>query len=405
MRSILAILAAILMAAALSPAQTFQVLHTFTGQGDGSNPYAGLVMDRSGRLYGTENGVGSNPVFRLALQGSSWVISPLHYYADSYGKLMFGPDGNLYGTTFYGGRGSCNGATCGLVFKLQPPIAACRSFLCPWTETVLYEFAGAPDGGNPYSEVTFDAAGNLYGTTGYGGTGPCDSGEGCGTVYELTPSQGGWTETVLHRFQGGNDGQEPQAGLIFDRAGNLYGTTINGGSSADDGIIFELTPSAGGWTETILHVFQGSDGAIPEATMISDRSGNLYGPTAGGGAHNGGTVFELSNPGNWSYSILYSLADDIPLGSVAFDAAGNLYGTTAQGGADQSGSVFKLAPSNGGWTYTLVHSFNFGDGGGAQPTSGVVFDPAGNLYGTTSDGGGFFTVCDSGCGTVYEITP
>ncbi len=385
-------------------AQTFRVLHTFSGRGDGGNPYAGLTIDRSGKLYGTTNGAGLNPAFRVGYNGAGWTLSPLKTVGGSEAPLVFGPDGSLYGTTFHGGRGDCDEGTCGVVFKLQPTLSVCRSFVCPWTETVLYSFAGQGDGGNPGGEVVFDAAGNIYGTTAYGGTGACDFGQGCGAVYKLTPSQSGWTESILYNFQGGSDGQLPSAGLIFDTSGNLYGTTANGGDGGR-GTIFKLTPSDGGWTETILHRFQGSDGAVPFCTLVADASGNLYGTTAGGGANNGGAVFELANPGNWTYSLLHSFADDIPLGSVAFDSVWNIYGTTTQGGANQSGSVYKLTPSGGGWTAVTVHSFSFDDGGGAQPTSGVVFDSAGNFYGTTSDGGGFFETCDLGCGTVYEITP
>ncbi|MGA2370464.1 MAG: choice-of-anchor tandem repeat GloVer-containing protein [Candidatus Korobacteraceae bacterium] len=407
----IAVATLLIVIATQAQAQTFSVLHTFTGGGDGANPYASLVMGGEGRFYGTTGG-GYGSVFKLARSGSGWVLSPVYdfsYPVNSgdvlYGPVTFGPDGNLYGTTLDGGQGDCNeGSGCGTVFKLQPPASVCKSFLCPWTETVLYRFQGPPDGGNPYSGVVFDQAGNIYGTTAYGGNGGCDFGAGCGAVYKLTPSGNGWTESIIHNFVAGTDGQLPAGGLIFDRAGNLYGTTVNGGT-AGKGIIYQLTPSGSGWTETILHTFLGSDGAVPYDTLISDQEGNLYGTTIAGGATNGGTVFELSNPGSWTYNLLYSFSDDGPYASPVFDTAGNLYGTTTQGGANGSGSVFKLTPSNGVWTHTVLHSFSFDDGGGAQPLGGVTLDSSGNIYGTTSDGGGFFTVCDIGCGTVWEITP
>ncbi|MFZ0314854.1 MAG: choice-of-anchor tandem repeat GloVer-containing protein [Candidatus Korobacteraceae bacterium] len=409
--AVIAGLLLVLLTVVAVPAQTFRVLHTFTGQGDGANPVASLVMGGEGRFYGTTSG-GYGSVFKLALSASGGVLSPLHDFSYPvnggdvlYGPVTFGPDGNLYGTALDGGQGDCNeGGGCGTVFKLQPPASVCKSFLCPWTETVLYRFQGPPDGGNPYSGVLFDQAGNMYGTTAYGGNGGCDFGAGCGAVYKLTPSGGGWTESIIHNFVAGADGQLPAGGLIFDRAGNLYGTTANGGPTGI-GIIYQLTPSGSGWTETILHTFQGADGAVPYDTLISDQEGNLYGTSIAGGATNGGTVFELSHPGSWTYNLLHSFADDGPYAGVVFDTAGNLYGATTQGGANGSGSVFKLTPSNGVWTETVLHSFSFGDGDGAQPLGGVTLDSNGNIYGTASDGGGFFTVCDIGCGTVWEITP
>jgi hypothetical protein len=255
----LLILLILLATAIAAQAQTFQVLHTFTG-GDGVGPDAGLTMDRSGRLYGTVNGGTGNfgSVFRMAESGSGWVLNPLHQFvpplANGDGpdvKAIFGPDGNLYSATAIGGdeQADCenDGQGCGVVFKLQPPATACVSFLCPWTETVLYQFTGQPDGDSPGSEVIFDAAGNLYGTTGSGGTGDCSNGGdpnyGCGTVYELSPSGSGWTEKVIYSFQGANDGYSPSGGLIFDATGNLYG--VAEGGSGSKGVVYELSPSNG----------------------------------------------------------------------------------------------------------------------------------------------------------------
>ncbi len=392
-------------------AQTFTVLHAFTGGTDGANPFAGVTFDRGGKLYGTTS-IGYGSVFKLVSSGSGWVLTPVWNFtatiangAIPYSKVVFGPDGAVYGTTYEGGQGGCfDGGGCGTVFKLQPPATACRSAMCPWTETVIYRFTGGADGGNPYSEVVFDSAGNLYGTTTAGGlnSGGCD--HGCGVVYEMTLSGGTWTETTLHLFRGGNDGQEPEGGLIFDHAGNLYGTTASGGSLSA-GIVFELSPNGNGWRETILHTFQGSDGAVPFATMTADQAGNLYGTTVAGGTTNGGTVFELTNPGTWNYNLLHSFNDDLPYGGLAFDSAGNLYGTTYQGGTYGNGTVFKMTPSGGGWSESVIHSFNPADGEGALPMSGVTFDGAGNMYGTTFGGGSFGGSCYGGCGVVYEITP
>lgn len=225
-------------------------------------------------------------------------------------------------------------------------------------------------------------------------------------MYKLTPSSGGWTETLLYSFQGGSDGEGPEGGLIFDASGNLYGSTAGGGS-ASCGTIFELSPSDGGWTETILHTFQCSDGAGPWGNLITDQSGNLYGVTTGGGANNGGVVYELSQPGSWTYNLLYGSFPDnsAPAGTLAFDGAGNLYGTTRAGGAFGDGTAYKLTPSNGSWTETDLHDFQTTDG--VLPNGGLVVDSAGNLYGTAEAGGiGFDGPCYAiGCGTVWEITP
>jgi uncharacterized repeat protein (TIGR03803 family) len=395
-----------------APAQTFQVLHTFAGAGDGANPTSGLTLDRAGRFYGQTSdslsGGGFGSIFKLGLSGSGWVLSPLlHFTGRSSGfepsNLVFGPDGSLYGITYTGGQGNCSGGEgCGLVFKLQPPASACVSFICPWTETVLYRFTGENDGGNPNSEVVFDPAGNLYGVTQYGGTGSCQ-GLSCGVVYKLTPSGSGWTETVIHNFAGGNDGYWPASGLILDAAGNLYGTALEGGGGGN-GVLYELSAS-NGWTETILHTFQQSDGCFPSGTLIADRSGNLYGLTFACGPYDGGTAYELSQPGNWTYKLLYSFpSQSEPEGSLVFDNAGNLYGTTYEGGAYNYGTAFNLTPSNGGWVETDLHDFS--DTDGEYQNGSLVIDASGNLYGTANQGGDLAGACYIfGCGTVWEITP
>ncbi|MFZ0319190.1 MAG: choice-of-anchor tandem repeat GloVer-containing protein [Candidatus Sulfotelmatobacter sp.] len=231
------------------------------------------------------------------------------------------------------------------------------------TEDLLFSFTGSGEHGSaPVGGLIFDAAGNLYGTTILGGEGVCGS-EGCGTAFELMPNAGGgWTQKVLHSFHdNGKDGLYPVTSLIFDATGNLYGTTENGGSHAA-GTVFELTPGTGGnWTEKILHNFgAGSDGTAPEAALIFDAAGNLYGTTSGGGAHVSGTVFELSpTTTGWTEKILHSFAGypkdgDIPAAGLIFDAAGNLYGTTFNGGKHSNcpygdcGTVFELTPATGG---------------------------------------------------------
>lgn len=415
------VVATTIVAVPEAQAQTFQVLHTFTG-GDGIGPDAGLTMDRAGRLYGTVNGGTGNDgsVFRMAESGSGWVLTPLHQFVRPLtngngpdAKVIFGPDGNLYSTTAIGGdeQADCvnDGQGCGLVFKLQPPATACVSFLCPWTETVLYRFTGQPDGDLP-GEVIFDAAGNLYGTTSSGGTGDCsnngDPNYGCGTVYELSPSGSGWTEKVIYSFQDGDDGQSPVGGLIFDAAGNLYG--VAQGGSGGKGVVYELSPSNGVWTEKTVHAFQGSDGDGPWGMLVADPSGNLYGLTSTGGAYNFGTVFELTKPGTWNFQLLYSFSGSTtgtyPQGGLARDNAGNLYGTTYSGGTYDYGVAFKLSFSNGNWIESALHDFTVSDG--IDLTGQLLIDSSGNIYGTAQEGGDSSDCYPSlGCGTVWEISP
>jgi uncharacterized repeat protein (TIGR03803 family) len=401
----LAIVFLLIIAATPSAQAQFTVLHEFTNGPDGGEPAAGLSMDRAGNFYGTAstggntsgicsylpNPIGCGTVFKLSRKASGWVFTILYTFSGPDGahpqaRVIIGPDGTLYGTTYGGGSGDCNGYGCGTVFNLRPPASACKSALCPWTETVLYSFQGFTDGVEPtFAELVFDAAGNLYGTTPHGGQG--DN----GTVYKLTPSNGGWTETVLYRFQGGDDGARPYAGVVFDHAGNLWGTTALGGTY-NNGTIYQLVPSGGGWTESVVYKFHGlSDGANPYAGLILGQYDNFYGATYG---YNGTTpkVYELSPyNGGWMFTTLYSFgADQGIIGKLAMDAAGNLYGTNYYDVPE----VFRLSPSNGGWTLTGSWS-----GVGEAPSGNVIFDSSGNLYTTASNGGG------GEVGLVFEITP
>lgn len=274
-------------------------------------------------------------------------------------------------------------------------------------EKVLHRFRGT-DGANPYAGLIFDADGNLYGTTVYGGSSDCSG--GCGTVFELTQKAGGdWIVKVLHRFNG-RDGASPQASLVFDAKGNLYGTTLSGGAY-HVGTVFELTPTeSGGWKEKILHSFNGKDGFFPYSNLIFDTSGNLYGTTYYGGRNGYGTVFELTPDagGGWKEKILHSFYGNgkdgfFPYASLIFDNSGNLYGTTSQGGSHGGGTAFELIPEpDGGWREKILHSFDFNYEDGFYPTAGLIFDLAGNLYGTTRSGGR--SICETGCGTVFELT-
>lgn len=312
--------------------------------------------------------------------------------------------GNLYGTTFYSGDYGM-----GMVYELTPTSTG-------WQKTILHSFnVDGVDGFFPTGGVIFDSAGNLYGTTEFGGSGSCSVGFGCGTIFKLSPNgNGGWTETILHQFKG-TDGWQAHAGLVFDSAGNLYGTTANGGTFAE-GTVYELVPANNGtWDlKTLYHFSGGLDGSVPWGGLILDSAGNLYGMTNQGGGviapcHYGcGTVFELIRPNGsagWTEKILHNftrVADGhYPYGSLLMDASGNLYGAAASGGGSaDKGIIFELMPSaSGQWNEKLLHNFNKGYWDGAGPSANLIFDFAGNLYSTTLSGGA------ENEGTVFELTP
>jgi uncharacterized repeat protein (TIGR03803 family) len=394
-------------------------LYSFNFNGaDGADPeFANLVFDKAGNLYGTTYPGGiydSGAAFELKPNGKGqWTEQILYSFGggtnagDSATGMIFDSHGNLYGASSTGGIFG----DWGTVFELSPRQGG------EWTQKVLYSFNfNGTDGYYPFGSPVFDASGNLYGTTSVGGQ------ENLGIVYQLKPNgSGGWTETILHSFvENGTDGFEPYSGLTIDSAGNLYGTTAAGGSSGV-GTIFELSPDGqGGWTEQVLYAFnpQNSDGYIPfGGNLIFDAAHNLYGTTQYGGVNGGGTVFQLTPHKNesWTERVLYSFcaqtncADGIyPRGTLVFNAQGDLYGTTISGGAYQSesgtssGTLFKLTPTHGGnWTETVLHSFNSNSGDGSYPEGGLIFDASGtNLFGTTYYGGSTYNA-----GTVFEITP
>ena len=383
--------------------QTYTVIHNFTGGQDGGQPAAGPTLDASGNLYGTtfsggnksDCASGCGAVYKLTHHSSSWVLSPLYSFTGAgdgalpeYGAVTLGPDSAPYDTTSSGALDES-----GTIFNVRPRATACpppsalgrripftslapattvsslsaarsstrqaistaqRTSVAPlewepfskrrapgkWTESVIYNFAGSSDGANPVAGLTFDSAGDLYGTTYSGGA------NGWGTVFKLSPSGSGWTKTVIYNFQNANDGRAPTGGVIFDQVGNLYGGTVFGGANSG-GVVYELSPSGGNWTLTTLYSFSGVAG---------------------------------------------------PYNNLTFDASGNLYGTTYRDGADLAGSVFKLTQSGGNWTFTDLHDFTDANDGG-YPTSSVAVDAHGDVYGTASSGG---TI---GQGVVFEITP
>ena len=420
------VLALAVMLTLAAQAQTFKVLYNFTGSRDGGWPDAGLTMDQAGNLYGTTN-AGGNPgcgynlgcgtVFKLSHKGSGWVLTSLHSFQAEPGndegaypaaRVIFGPDGTLYGTTSGGGNYNCaNG--CGTVFNLKPPPRACTAALCPWTETVLYRFTGGGDGAVPVGDLIFDRGGNLYGAANIGGVGGCAGRNGCGVIYELTPSKGAWRETVLYSFTGGSAGCWPNGGVIFDQGGNLYGVTAACGALGQ-GTVYQLTPSGSDdWTENTLFDFQGEYGTSAIGSLVFDVYGNLFGATQNDTINQPwypGTLFEIAVSNNhWTLEYHYDFSRQFPHAGVTMDAAGNLYGEADGDRSDNYGEVYQLTPQNGGWSFRTLHTFPIGGDGqpgpdGGSPDGPVVIDSSGNIYGTCSVGG----AGRGEWGTVWEIT-
>lgn len=386
-------------------AQTLTVLHNFTGGRDGSRPQAGLTL-RGQTLYGTASSGGDGgfcqgtcgTAFKLTYKGSGWVFSPLYEFQGGEGqstdgsnpiaRVVFGPNGSLYGTT----TGLTDNGT---VYNLMPPATPPVSALQTWNHTVLHRFSGS-DGDSPqWGDLVFDQAGRMYGTTEFGGSGAE------GTVYRLVQSQGTWTESVIYSFADeGGSGILPESGVVLDSSGNLYGTTYGGGNGW--GTVYELSLVGSTWVRSDLYTFQGStDGIAPYSGVVFDQQGNLYGATTAGGAHDGGTVFQLApSNGGWTFSLLYSFSGNGggPVNNLVMDAAGNLYGTTSADGAHGLGSVFELSRDGGSWSYNDLHDFT-GGSDGSNPNGVVTLDINGNLYGTAWGGGA------DNKGVVWEITP
>lgn len=404
------------LCATADSAPTEKVIHSFSGPPLGELPNAGLIFDSTGHLYGTTTrggtggacSSGCGTAFRLVRgAGGTWTETVLHSFDLSDGAypeypLVFDLLGNLYSTTEVGGG-------LGEAFGLLKTSSGFQL-------DVLHKFQGGRDGQQPRAPLAVDAHGNLFGTTVGGGSGGSGGG---GIVFELARQQNGsWKESIIHRFTSTSDGANPQAGLLIDGAGNLYGTTVYGGNPACTqgcGTVFELSPAPrGAWKEKLLHLFTGQDGAHPVAGLNEDGSGNLFGSAgqgAGGGCFAGcGSIIELSplTGGGWKTTVLHVFQTTDgggPSGAMAFDPAGNLYGSTVIGGnvnacpqQDGCGVVFKLAPgSHGTWTYSVLHKFNNG-ADGILP-NGIVRGGGGNLFGTTIGGGAF------SLGTVFEVTP
>jgi len=404
------VIVAITMLGARAVAQQEVVLHNFGANSkDGIGPTGTLISDSAGNLYGTTTAggaYGGGTVFEfMPKTGGGWTQKVLHNFNPNsvdgqapLDGLIFDASGNLYGTTEFGGP-----ADQGTVFELLPQTGG------GWAEKQLHTFSYLNnDGVNPFAGLVLDGTGNLYGMTPFGGTDAQ-----CGTVFELTPRAGGiWAETLLLNFSGAK-GCTPFGGLTLDTAGNLYGTTLTGGPHGSTyGVVFELTPQAGGgWAETVLNNFNntGTDCCYPYSALTFDSAGNLYGATEGnfstGIVGTGGTVFELkpTTGGTWIERVLYTFSDNgdyDPVAGVIFDPSGNLYGTTYNGGAYGYGAVYELRPTTGGrWTEKVLHSFNANGTDGQYPYAGLILDSSGNLYGTTFEGGLY------GGGVLFAIKP
>lgn len=405
------------------------------------------VIERDGVLYGAITAPGA-ALFRLtppSSPGGAWTERVLYSFTGSYGpylprgRVVMANDGAIYGATLYGGSGTCAPYGCGTAFQVSPPPSSGGT----WTGTMLHNFTGdyvicdpicpPPDGQYPEGGLTAGPGGVYYGTTQSAGPSPA----GAGMVFELTPpaSPGGsWTETVLYSFTAMNgDGAFPQAGLVMDKNGSLYGTTVAGGGSSQCGAggcgtVFRLTPPAtkgGAWTEAVLYAFNGGpgDGSAPDADLTFGKNGVLYGTTYSGGSGTCparpsalagcGTVFQLTPPrsagGTWTETVLYSFRGGAlgknPDAGVTMGKNGELYGTTYYGGGSAAcksgcGTLFRLTPpaaAGGTWRQTVLHKFTGADG--AYPAADLLRGANGAFYGTTLQGG------PANAGTVFELIP
>jgi uncharacterized repeat protein (TIGR03803 family) len=402
---------------ATTQAQTFSVIYRFTGGTDGGGPYGPLAFDQFGNIYGiTFQGAdagcygGCGAVFELTHGSGGWTESTVHDFTGGtdggapLGGLIFDSVGNLYGTTQVGGIACGHEFGCGVAFEMTKGSGG-------WNESVLYSFRTI-DGYYPGAGLTFDKGAHLYGTTPNGG-----SGDGGGTVFELSQGKDGWKDNTLHSFSGVHDGSEPPPGaVILDAAGNLYGTTSGGGGQFQNGTVYELV--SGSRKERILYGFRcGSDGCNPFGGLVFGKSENAYGTTRNGGISDQGTVFKIARTsrGKWKESVIYRFKGGSdgtqPFSTLLFDNTGNLYGTTYSGGDPSCsppvgcGTVFKLTPASGGrWKETVLYRFKGGGDGFGPAYGSLALDSKGNLYGTAALGGN--AGCGNfGCGVVFEITP
>lgn len=408
----------LLAASGASFAATETVLYAFKGGADGGTPYAAPTLGADGNLYGTTlvgGAGGAGAIYELIHSAKGrWTEKVLYSFTGgsdggwAYGGVILDAQGNIYGGTRSGG--GPNG--CGVVYELNPDKHG------QWTEKVLYSF---PDHegceGGPMGALTFDGIGNLYGPA--VGDSPCGGYHYYGIVFELRRTGSGWKERDLHDFCG-SDGDGPAYGqLVFDSAGNLFGASGFGGSGGL-GTVFELSPAAHRrWTFSTIHAFTQSEGGIADGGLMVDAAGHLHGATAGGGPQELGSVYEFSpsGPGRWIESAAHVFngppdgAD--PYQNPVSDSNGNLFGTTYSGGDvadcyDACGTIYELVPQEGGgWNESVVYNFGILSGGadGYQPVAGLTSDGKGHFFGTTTKGGAVTGMRPCDCGVVYEFTP
>ena len=361
-----------------------------------------LETDSAGNIYGTTvlgGDFGSGTVFMLSPTPIGWIHTVLYSFTsgadggEPYKGVTIDREGSLYGTTVTGGSGICEGG-CGVVYKLTNSGGT-------WTQAVIHAFTGGDDGSGPGARVTLDPSGDVYGMAPTGGA------DGLGTIYKLHQGHNGtWSLTVIHAFTGGADGATGSAGRMVLRQGRLFGAATAGGIYGS-GVVFEVRPrgNSGHWNFRTIYSFRGQpDGSFPYGALLFDRAGNIYGTTYYGGANGIGSVYQLSPQpiGEWNENVLYSFQEgsdgNSPIGNLVADRVGDLYGTTSEG-AMGSGAIFKLSPSgNGQWIETVVHVFQ-GPPDGAFPYNGMVVDRFGNFYGATVHGG------DHDDGAVYKFSP
>ena len=390
-------------------ATTTDVIFSFEEE-EGEYADTDLETDSAGNIYGTTvlgGEFGGGTVFQLSPTRTGWNHTVLYSFTggadggEPYKGVTIDPGGysatdvsvgnSLYGTAVTGGSGSCEGG-CGVVYKLTKSNGT-------WNQTVIYAFTGGADGSGPGARVTVDRSGDVYGMTPTGGT------YGVGTIYKLHPHAGSYTFQVIHTFTGGNDGATGSAGRMLLQHGRLFGAATAGGMYGS-GVVFELTPTAvGEWDFRTLYSFHGQpDGSFPYGALLRVGSGKIYGTTYYGGKNGIGSIYELSPRlvGEWDGRVIYSFQTgsdgNSPISNLVHDAAGNLYGTTSEGGLG-TGTIFKLTPIGGGqWTESVVHPFA-GPPDGGFSYNGMVVDRFGNFYGATVHGG----TDDDGC--VYKFTP
>jgi hypothetical protein len=437
------------------------VIYQFQGGTDGQTPVGAVVFDKEGDLYGATTDGGADNCSPMAACGTVFELTPPQKAGDPWtetvlyvfkgakygdgdlpaGGLLIDESGNLYGTTAYGGTGTCVflglAGGCGTVYELSPPQQPGGA----WTETILYSFPTAAEGQLPNGDLVFDRDGNIYGATQFGGGyGSCDPFyDYCGTVFELSPPSqngGAWTAKTLHSFQGthpgplsdgaSGDGANPVGSLVLDDGGNVYGTTSFGGDATGPclgdengrgcGVVFELTPPTGtnsDWTETILHQFNADDGAVPYAGVVLDQSGNLYGTTIAGTKGEVGGIFELERPSqqrqDWTEDILHGFQDGQdggwPTGPVTLGPQGQIYTTASLGGLLDGGTFLSVIPtsfrSNETWQFMISWSFSNDE---KEPDAKLVWHN-GSLYSTTACGPKSFSCGTNGCGTVFQMQP